>query len=90
MDDKIEKRKEALEQKFRELKTTKIQLSGQAQAIIKSVKLIENEQILLQGAYKEICILLGKNVAEESKKNEERFQEENQKKNEEVLKPTKK
>ena len=63
---KIETKKTAIEQKFGELKSTKVQLVGQAQALAKAVNLIDGEIRESQGAYKTVCELLELDPIKES------------------------
>ena len=71
---KIETKKTAIEQKFGELKSTKMQLAGQAQALAKAVQLIDGEMRETQGAYKTICEILGLDPAKESERVEKEWQ----------------
>ena len=71
---KIETKKTAIEQKFGELKSTKVQLVGQAQALAKAVNLIDGEIRESQGAYKTVCELLELDPIKESERVEKEWQ----------------
>lgn len=75
MDNKqIETKKTTIEQKFCELKTTKVQLVGQAQTLAQAVKLIDGEMKETQGAYKAVCEILGLDTVKESARVEKEWQ----------------
>ncbi len=74
MDNKIETKKTAIEQKFNELKTAKVQLVGQAQTLAQAVKLIDGEMKEVQGAFKTVCELLGLDSTKEAERVEKDWQ----------------
>ena len=75
MDNKIEQKKKAIEAKFGELKTAKVQLVGQSQTLAKAIQLIDGEIKETQGAYKAVCEILDLDPAIESKRVEKDWQE---------------
>ena len=76
MDNKeIETKKDAIEQKFGELKTAKVQLAGQAQVVAQAMKLIDGEMKETQGAFKAVCEILGLDPVKEGERVQKEWQE---------------
>ena len=65
---KIIKRKVELEGKFKEVVGVKAKLVAQAKGIVEAIKLVDGEVAKVQGAYAEICGLLGLDVKKESER----------------------
>ena len=74
----VEARKVEIETKFNELNDRKILLVEQVKIIGEAMKQITNEQLTLQGAYAEVCNVLGldpkdtKNLTIKPKSDEEK------------------